>query len=158
MSRLGASLRRLSRFAGSLLSSVTDLKLFWLGVKRKTRDEIRSLASEQVVLTPRDCALILTLDEEAVLRLLESGEMSGLLIGAQWRVTPDALRSFISSKQVETRLAMLRRDLDDPERWASAFWEDEDEARRILADQFDEGTFGKFIQDALRSYPPPQDD
>jgi len=64
MDSLVTSLRRLLRGIANLFSSVTDLKLPWGGLTRKTRYEAARLAAEQLVLTPRDCALVLGLDAE----------------------------------------------------------------------------------------------
>jgi len=154
MSRLIGFLKRLPRGLATLVSSVTGVKLPWVEVTRKTRHEIRSLASEQTVLTPRDCGLILDLDETNVIEVLETGELSGFRVGAHWRVTPTDLHSFIQAKREETRLALLRRTLEDPASWAKVWWEDKENAQRILAEEHAEGTVGRFIQDALRDHPP----
>jgi len=82
--------------------------------------------------------------------------MPGLLVGTEWRVTPADLNSFLSSAHDATQLALLRKAVEDPEVWAKAFWEDHENAQRILADEYEEGTFGRSLQDALRRYPPSQ--
>jgi hypothetical protein len=70
--------------------------------------------------------------------------------------TGQHLHAFLASKQEETRLALLREALDDPEARARVFWEDQN-AQRILANEYEDGTFGRFLQNALRRYPPSQD-
>jgi hypothetical protein len=109
------------------------------------------------VLSPSDCAEILSLDEDVVIGLLEEGVLPGLKIGENWRVTQDGLIHFLSEKQEETRLAILKRDIEDPATWARVLRSMPDQAENIAQGQFEEGTFGRLLQETLREYPDSSD-
>ena len=136
------------------MSSVTELKLPWFGLSRKTKCEVSALAAEQSVLTPGDCAAVLGLGEDIITDLLESGQMPGLLVAGQWRLTPDDLQLFLAARRKATELAQLERKLWDSEAWANEYWKHPEEARRILEADYPEGTLGRFLRDALRDWPP----
>ena len=47
------------------------------------------------LLAPADVAKVLGVSEADVLQTLESGDLKGRKIGSQWRVTRDALNTFL---------------------------------------------------------------
>lgn len=157
MNRAALFLKRCWRRAKGYLSSVNEIGFRGASLKRQTKNETRKLASEQTFLTPHDCGLILDLREDEVVALLESGHLSGLLIGRYWRVQPKNLSRFIRSRGEETRLAQMQAAIEDSATWARVCWEDEENARRIVAGNYPEGTFGRFLQEALQTHPPSSD-
>jgi|GEM_PF-3347589 len=158
MQRLAQLLMRLWRRARRAVPPVTEVGFKGASLKLMTRGEKRKLASELVILTPRDCALVLDMDEDKVTELLDCGLLPGLLIGRHWRIQAEDLARFVQLRKRETSLARLRAALDDPAAWAAMLWEDPERAERILADEYDEGTVGRFWQDALRDHPPAGDE
>ena len=154
MNRAALLLKRCWRRVRGYLSSVNEIGFRGASLKRQTKHETRKLASEQAVLTPHDCSLILDLREDEIVVLLESAHLEGLLIGRHWRVQPEALAKFVRSRREETRLAQTRAAIEDPATWARICWQDKENANRILAERHEEGTFGRFLQDALQDHPP----
>jgi len=154
MNRVALFLHRCFRKFANFVSSISELSVRGINIKRRSRYEVRSLAAEQAILTPHDCSLILDINEDEIIALLLSGHLAGLLIGKRWRVQPEDLMKFIASRREETRLAQIQAAIEDPTAWARVCWQDEENAHRILAEEHEEGTFGKFLQDALQDHPP----
>jgi excisionase family DNA binding protein len=104
-------------------------------------------------LKPEECAHTLGIRTKDVLALLEHGELEGLKTGQVWRITSEELSRFLSTRQERARLEALWRYLRNPRAWARELRKDPAQVQLILGGQFEEGTHGKFLQDALRQYP-----
>jgi excisionase family DNA binding protein len=50
------------------------------------------------LLTPEDVAKRLNVSEYTVRRLLRTGELQGLKVGGQWRITPSAVKDYIDKQ------------------------------------------------------------
>ena len=154
---MAGTFKRLVRRVKRALSRITSIGTPWGSISWLTKHQAAKLVAERPVLSPSDCAEILSLDEDVVIGLLEEGVLPGLKIGKNWRVTQDGLLHFLSEKQEETRLAILKQDIEDPATWARVLRSMPDQAETIAQGQFEEGTFGRFLQETLREYPDSSD-
>lgn len=101
------------------------------------------------VLSTTECAQILRLDGHTVVTLLESGELRGLTVAGQWRVTTAQVVDFLAERSQATAMEVLARQLSAPEGWARELRRCPQFMEQIQQADYDEGTFGRFLQDTL---------
>lgn len=108
--------------------------------------------SDNPILTPAECALILKVDDKEIIKLLESGKVSGFTVGGEWRVTVPGLVQFIAEQSSETQLKILARNITDPKMWAGQLRKDPEFAKQIQEGNYPENSMGRFLQYALKNY------
>lgn len=67
------------------------------------------------ILTPEETAQVMRVSEKEVLELLESGELKGRRIGDSWRVTADAIDSFLKGDNVASPKEPQKAEPDEEE-------------------------------------------
>lgn len=104
-----------------------------------------------MVLTVDEVAALLRVDPGAVRRLLESGDLAGLRVASEWRVPEAALTDFLHRGMQKAQQDALARTFTDPRTWAQEIRRMPDNAAQLREQEFEEGTFGAWLQDALRA-------
>lgn len=111
-----------------------------------TEDQTNSL----LILTLEEVAELLRLQPEAVVELLELGDLRGFKVHGEWRILSDDLTAFLSARLQEQQLIALRRRLTDPRTQAAEIEKRHpDLAQQIREGKFAEGTFGRWLQAGL---------
>lgn len=104
--------------------------------------------NSRLILTVDECARILRVERQLVVGLLESGELVGLLIRNEWRVTPHQLQEFLIEQTNATQLEVLSNQLQNPRVWARELANHPEFKKQIESETYGENTFGRFLQDA----------
>lgn len=108
--------------------------------------------NDNPILTPAECALILEVDEQEIIKLFDSGKISGFTVGGEWRVTVPGLVQFITERSSETQLNILARNITDPKMWARQLRKDPEFAKRIQEGNYPKNSMGRFMQYALKNH------
>lgn len=99
--------------------------------------------SRPLLLVPHEVALVLRVDEPAVLEWLNRGELGGVELDGRWLTTPNDVIAFVAERKISTHTRTLREALQDQRRWAEVVVRDFPElADRLRGTVFVEGTFG----------------
>lgn len=104
---------------------------------------------EELVLTVSEVAVILRLELQDVTKLLDSGELRAFRLNDEWRVLAVDLTEFLKGKIRDSQLRVLSRKLSDPKTWIAQLDSVPDLKRQLEEDEFEEGSFGRWIQNAM---------
>ncbi|BBL74672.1 helix-turn-helix domain-containing protein [Methylomagnum ishizawai] len=103
----------------------------------------------QIFLTPEEVAELLRVSTNDVVELIEDGSLSALQIGENWRITQESLTGFLSEGLRMQNLKAINLAMQDPNAWANILRESPDVVSNITAGNFEDGTFGDFLQKVL---------
>jgi excisionase family DNA binding protein len=89
------------------------------------------------IMSPKEVAEYLAVSRMTVMRLLESGELGSIRVGAQWRITESQLKEYIRRNSTEVTCKSVNEGL----RQDDIFGKEEcDEGRRAIAERCRKGT------------------
>jgi len=106
---------------------------------------------ENAVLTVGEVADFLRVDVPGVRGLIESGELAGFRVAGEWRVPWIAVEDFLRRGMAATQQEALARSLSNPGTWARVLEDMPEHAAWLTAQDFEDGTMGAWLQDALRT-------
>ena len=98
------------------------------------------------IMTVREVAEYLRIDEASARRLLERGDIPNFEVAGQPRVQYGALVQWFQSEMQIRSLKTLRRELEEPSNWQRALEEEPELRKRVQAEEYEEGTLGSFLK------------
>lgn len=104
-------------------------------------------------LTVTEVATILRVADADALELLEAGELQGFKVQGHWRIFSDHLIEFLGSASRKTQHEVMGKILLDPHRWLKSLAEFPELKADIEHGEHPEGSFGAWLQDAMRRTP-----
>jgi excisionase family DNA binding protein len=110
------------------------------------------MSDEAAVLTLPEVADFLRTEPKTVQQLIERGELAAFKVAGEWRVLEPAILRYLREQMEATRMEAFERTITDPRTWARILDEmPADETARLRKDEFEEGTFGAWLQDAMKT-------
>jgi len=105
--------------------------------------------NEQILATVDEVASLLRTDAKSVETILESGELDGFKIGNEWKVRTESVVGFLKQQITDQRMKSLIINLQKPEVWARELKRFPELPRLIKETQYEAGSMGAFLKDAM---------
>ena len=105
---------------------------------------------DQLLLTPDEAAELLRVASGDVIAMIEAGDLAGLKVAGQWRLTSESVKDFVVKGLKKQNLKALERAFSDQSRWARIIEEDPKFAQSIADGNFEPNSMGAFLQEVLR--------